>query len=581
MRSPIRKAINVLSYGVYLIAAVLVMIYVVFWTPFVDDLETRRAPKDERHKAVTHISSAVLNRLGSLGTEKKSSFVNFSKVKEPGIRRVCAFGDSYTYGYEVAEDDDFPTILQDLFERRGYTHIQVLNFGNIWYGFHQAYLIWDLVGSHFDCDYVILGPESFQPNRDTRFNHTNMKEPYYLHSRFVLEDGGLRLIDVVGDTHEERFSNYFSFFPRWEYLRYDRNPPAIVQSMLIEGRTISNPFYYYRGSEEEEALKTYGLLLRRLAERAPNIVLAHDRSEIIELGKSLEIDNLVVAATLRQRRFPYWAPDAHNSAMGNRIVAEQFFTHLVAGTGGQLTVLASFDTDPETAMIGMTTAPALSTFKRIEVRIGDQPVGRFTSTRQRKDYRHFQDDEIDALIAIRSPDTPLVDAFFFPLGRAIDRDAPLILRVVREGETETHVLGRIRWLDPRVRIGSVAVQGLRYKRGYYENNLYFGGNDTVPLDALPAGGARFELSIGGEQLIQGNRRKNVIKFDQGDAEIYILRSAEGQGVDVDTLGSRGTYDLVLIDERDGEQRVPFGAWEKRSATVPTPNHAITDPIVRP
>lgn len=261
MRSLIRKSINVLSYGVYLIAVVLALIYLVFWMPFVNDLETQRAPKDKRHKAAAYIDSAVLNRLGSLGTEKQSSFVNFAKERDPDIRRVCAFGDSYTYGYEVAEDDDFPSILQDLFQRRGYTNIQVLNFGNIWHGFHQAYLMWDLVGSQFDCEYVILGPEGFQPDRDTRFNHTNLLDPYYLHARFVLEDGGLRLIDVTGETHKERFSNYFSFFPRWEYLRYDCNPPAILQSMLIGGHTIANPFYYYRGSEEEEALKTYGLLI--------------------------------------------------------------------------------------------------------------------------------------------------------------------------------------------------------------------------------------------------------------------------------------------------------------------------------
>ena len=55
--------------------------------------------------------------------------------------------------------------------------------------------------------------------------------------------------------------------------KFVRNPPAILQSMLPEDRTLSNPFYYYSGSEWEEALKTYGFLLRDLAERAPNIVL--------------------------------------------------------------------------------------------------------------------------------------------------------------------------------------------------------------------------------------------------------------------------------------------------------------------
>ena len=141
MHPLIRKTINVLSYGVYLIAAVLAIIYVVFWIPFVNELKIRRAPKGDRLKTVEHIEMEVLNRLGSWVGGKKSSFVHFSKQKPMSIRRVCAFGDSFTYGEEVAEDDDFPTILQDLFERRGYTDIQVLNFGNGWYGFHQTYLM--------------------------------------------------------------------------------------------------------------------------------------------------------------------------------------------------------------------------------------------------------------------------------------------------------------------------------------------------------------------------------------------------------------------------------------------------------
>ena len=249
------------------------IIYVVFWMPFIRELRNRGVPETDRFEAVAHVDARLLKQLRYIKTDKKSSFVHFSKQKPTGIRRVCAIGDSFTYGAEVAKDDDFPTILQDLFERRGYTHIQVLNFGTSGYGFHQAHLIWDSLGSRFDCDYVLLGPACFQPRRDTRFNHSELRYPYSLHARYILEDEGLRLVTVDGSTRTERFSLYFSFFPRWKYLRYDRNPPAILQSMLPEDRTLSNPFYYYSGSEWEEALKTYGFLLRDLAERAPNIVL--------------------------------------------------------------------------------------------------------------------------------------------------------------------------------------------------------------------------------------------------------------------------------------------------------------------
>ena len=57
MRSPIRKTIKWLSYGVYLIAAVLGMIYFVFWMPFVHELENRRAPKADWLEPVEHVDA--------------------------------------------------------------------------------------------------------------------------------------------------------------------------------------------------------------------------------------------------------------------------------------------------------------------------------------------------------------------------------------------------------------------------------------------------------------------------------------------------------------------------------------------
>ena len=87
----------------------------------------------------------------------------------------------------------------------------------------------------------------------------------------------------------------------------------------------------------------------------------------------------------------------------------------VASTGGQFDVLASLVSQPETEIIEAAAAPALSNFERIEVKIGDQPVGRFSSLRRRKVYKHFQEDEIDTLVAIKGLHTALVDALFFPL----------------------------------------------------------------------------------------------------------------------------------------------------------------------
>jgi len=220
-----KKIRSALFYLVYLISFVLVVIYLFFWRPFVNELRETRKPKSNEIATSKHVDSTIIKRLGHLRAKKRSSFVHFSQEDEGAIR-VCAFGDSFTYGYEVDESHDYPSILQNLLSRRGIENVEVINFGSSAHGFHQAYMMWDSVGRNFACDYILLGPSCFQERRDTTFNHTDLDSPYYLHSRYVLEDGDVRRVDVLGDTHEERFDHYFRFIPHLRYLRYDRNPPA-------------------------------------------------------------------------------------------------------------------------------------------------------------------------------------------------------------------------------------------------------------------------------------------------------------------------------------------------------------------
>ena len=49
--------------------------------------------------------------------------------KQPGAKRVLVVGDSYTWGYAVAEDEAFPQTAERLLEERGYPDIEVINGG--------------------------------------------------------------------------------------------------------------------------------------------------------------------------------------------------------------------------------------------------------------------------------------------------------------------------------------------------------------------------------------------------------------------------------------------------------------------
>src|SRR5690606_17228269 len=99
------------------------------------------------------------------------------------------------------------------------------------------------------CDFALLGPMTFFSDRDLSFNHGGDNFPYYLHSLLV-PDGtadGLKRIDVRGETYSQRLADYYSFWPKWRYLQYDRQPPPVLRALLPAGQTVDNPFYFGRG----------------------------------------------------------------------------------------------------------------------------------------------------------------------------------------------------------------------------------------------------------------------------------------------------------------------------------------------
>ena len=118
IRSPIRKTIDGLSYGVFLIAAVIGMVYFIFWMPFVSELRKRNVPKSDRLEAVEHADLQLLNRLGSVKTQKTSSFVHFPQEKQPEptveVTRSRPAEADLKVSTEHVESESSPEIVADL-----------------------------------------------------------------------------------------------------------------------------------------------------------------------------------------------------------------------------------------------------------------------------------------------------------------------------------------------------------------------------------------------------------------------------------------------------------------------------------
>ncbi len=107
--------------------------------------------------------------------------------------RLAAFGDSFTHGNDVADNDAWTAVLQSIDST-----LEVLNFGVGGYGLDQAYLRYGEQGVGFNPKIVLIGFMSENINR-----HVSVFRPFYAprsgkpltKPHFELENGKLKLVE--------------------------------------------------------------------------------------------------------------------------------------------------------------------------------------------------------------------------------------------------------------------------------------------------------------------------------------------------------------------------------------------------
>ena len=111
----------------------------------------------------------------------------------PHVLRIAAFGDSFTYGEDVALHETWEKRLTELAPS-----IEVLNYGVGAYGLDQAYLRYLQAGTHYKPQLVFIGYMSENIARNV-----NVFRPFYSRSyadviftkpRFIVKNGNLRLL---------------------------------------------------------------------------------------------------------------------------------------------------------------------------------------------------------------------------------------------------------------------------------------------------------------------------------------------------------------------------------------------------
>ena len=110
--------------------------------------------------------------------------------------RIAVFGDSFTAGYDVNDDEVWGHQLEIELNQAG-IRAEVLNFGVGAYGMGQAYLRWQTLGKRFDPDIVIFGfqPENLNRNVNVFRQLMHASGPPFSKPRFVLTNQQLELIN--------------------------------------------------------------------------------------------------------------------------------------------------------------------------------------------------------------------------------------------------------------------------------------------------------------------------------------------------------------------------------------------------
>ncbi len=155
--------------------------------------------------------------------------------------RVAVFGDSFTFGDELADGETWAAFLQAALRGRG-VGARVLNFGVNGYGLDQALLRWRRDGRPRRPDVVVLG---FQPENLLR--NLNVFRPLYFldtslpyaKPRFVLSGEGVEIVDRP-TVPPEALPGVLAHFASQPLARYERfRPPATRAHLWQRSRLLA------------------------------------------------------------------------------------------------------------------------------------------------------------------------------------------------------------------------------------------------------------------------------------------------------------------------------------------------------
>ena len=296
-----------------------------------------------------HYPNELLMRTGD-NLKKPNSrinhFLNFPQKKGKGVIRIGTFGDSFTFGSEVHKEASYPYQLQTLLNSYFPSQkIEVLNFGMSGHGFQEQFLLWEKYAKLYKIDYILYGPYGLYPDRDLTFQKNwtyELTDSYFPRDRFILlGKNKINLIALKGFSPEKKYKNYYTLFPSFTALRYDRKPFQLWESYLpfFRGK-LTNPFYYSDLPEHIESKKINQTLLNKMKS-------VYNKKVLLLTSKKSFFENYQDIKTLYNLNLvnlPYsrslYRVFGHFSSLGNEIIAHIYLYALMGKTKFNLNTLS-------------------------------------------------------------------------------------------------------------------------------------------------------------------------------------------------------------------------------------------------
>lgn len=283
-------------------------------------------PKLEPLDSKFNITKRAYNELGWVDREfHNSDYYNFSQKKPKGIIRIGVFGGSFAAGSEVEPNQDLASHLNKLLNQESNKY-EVLNFGVGAYGLSQSFRLWKELHDKYELDNSIFYIPSWHLFRDASFVFNYLNDPNNLISPVHLvyrRDGeSLKKVELPHESRIKNIENYYSFFPSYNFLKYDYFLPPFLQLKPVISSRLREPLkYLFADDFKTELLKVYSLIFREVAKIHSNFkIISNDES----LSHIVDKERYIIAPWLK------YIEDSHSLYMSKCCHLNTFFQNDLA-----------------------------------------------------------------------------------------------------------------------------------------------------------------------------------------------------------------------------------------------------------